>query len=97
MVEKGETGGRQFDPTHAAGKQRDADFALEVADLATERRLRSVQPLFRRELQASGLGDRDEVAKMSELHVGLLYLLGISISLSGRRRSQGNHHLCEGR
>jgi hypothetical protein len=51
----------------AARTQRNADFTLEVADLPAERRLRREQPRLRRELQAPGLGDRNEIAKLPEL------------------------------
>jgi hypothetical protein len=57
----------QFDPMHAAAHKRDADLALEVANLAAERRLRRVQPLLGGVLQASRLGDRDEIAKVPQL------------------------------
>ena len=64
MVEKGPTGGGQFDAVHAAAHQLDADLVFEIADLAAERRLRRVQPFLSRERQAALLGDRDEIAKV---------------------------------
>jgi hypothetical protein len=64
MVEKGPTGGGQFDPVYAAAHQLNADLVFEIADLAAERRLRGMQPFLRRDRQASRLGDRDEIAKV---------------------------------
>ena len=64
MVEKGPPGGGQFDAVHAAAHQLNADLVFEIADLATEGRLRRVQPFLGRERQAALLGDRDEIAKV---------------------------------
>src|SRR6266436_8734 len=64
MVEKGPSGGGQFDTAHAAAHKLDADLIFESADLATEGRLRCVQPFPGRQRQASLLGDRDEIAKV---------------------------------
>src|SRR5712691_6267539 len=71
MVEKGATGGGQFDAVHAAAHQLDANLVFEIADLAAEGRLRRVQPFFGRERQAALLGDRDEIAKVPKLHSAL--------------------------
>src|SRR4249919_2576168 len=68
MVEKGATGGGQFDGVHAAAHQLNADLIFEISDLATEGRLRRVQPLLGGERQASLLCDRDEIAKVPQLH-----------------------------
>ena len=68
MVEKGATGGGQFDAVHAAAHQLNADLIFEISDLATEGRLRRVQPLLGGERQASLLCDRDEIAKVPQLH-----------------------------
>jgi hypothetical protein len=38
------SGGGQFDTVHAAARKLDADLIFEIADLATEGRLRRVQP-----------------------------------------------------
>jgi hypothetical protein len=64
MVEKSPTGGSQFDAVHAAAHKLDADLIFEIADLATEGRLRSVEPFLRRQRQAALFGDRDEIAKV---------------------------------
>ena len=64
MIEKGPPGGGQFDAVHAAAHKLDADLVFEIADLATEGRLRRVQPFLSRERQAALLGDRDEIAKV---------------------------------
>jgi hypothetical protein len=45
---------------HAAAHKLDADLIFEIPDLATEGRLRRVQPFLGRERQAALLGDRDE-------------------------------------
>src|SRR5271169_3775405 len=68
MVEKGATGGGQFDAVHAAADQLNADLIFEISDLATEGRLRRVQPLLGGERQASLLCHRDEIAKVPQLH-----------------------------
>jgi hypothetical protein len=64
MIEKGATGGGQFDAVDTAAHERDADFIFQIADLTAEGRLRRVQPLLGREREASLLSDRDEIAKM---------------------------------
>jgi hypothetical protein len=51
-----------------------AYLIFEIADLTTEGRLRRVQLFLGRDRQASGLGNRDEVAKVPELHRCLPYL-----------------------
>ena len=68
MIEKSPTGGGQLDAMHAASDQLGADFLFKRTDLSTKRRLRGVQPLPSRERQAALLGDRDEIAKVTELH-----------------------------
>src|SRR5258708_14800930 len=81
MVEKGAAGGGQFDAVHASIHQRNADLVFEIADLAAERRLRRVQLFLGRDRQASRLRDRDEIAKVPELHGGLPYLSGMPLNL----------------
>jgi hypothetical protein len=49
------------------GQQLNADLPLKIADLSTEGRLGRVKPLLRGKREASRLGDRDEVTKVSEL------------------------------
>jgi len=49
----GAAGGGQFDTVHAAAHQLNADLIFQIADLATEGRLRRVQPFLRRERQAA--------------------------------------------
>jgi hypothetical protein len=44
--------------------------SFEIADLAAERRLRRVEPFLRRQRQAALLGDRNEIAKVPQLHSG---------------------------
>jgi hypothetical protein len=78
VIEECAAGRRQFDATHAAGKERSADFKLEVPHLAAEGGLRRVQAAFRRELHASRLCDGDEVAKMPQLHACLYTLQAYS-------------------
>jgi hypothetical protein len=56
MVEKGPTGGGQFDAVHAAAHQLEANLVFEIADLAAQGRLRRVQPFPSRERQAALLG-----------------------------------------
>ena len=71
MVEKGAASFGQFDASDAADEKSDADFPLEVADLAAERGLSRVKLLLRGELHALRFGDRDEIAKMPKLHQSL--------------------------
>ena len=59
-----EAGGGQFDAAHAAIQELNADLIFEIADLATQGRLRRVEPFLRRQRQAALLGDRDEIAKV---------------------------------
>jgi hypothetical protein len=49
MVEKGAAGGGQFDAAHTAVQELNADLIFEIADLATEGRLRRVEPFLRRQ------------------------------------------------
>ncbi len=93
MVEEGAACGRQFDPAHAAQHQRDPDLIFEVAHLTAERRLRGMQPLLSRDRQAALFGDRDEIAKMPELHRRLPYPQGMPASLQSLfLRCQGRLH-----
>ena len=68
MIEKGPAGVGQLDAARAADKQLHADLIFEIPDLAAERRLGGMQPPFRRHREAAFLGDRDEIAKMAQLH-----------------------------
>src|SRR5271155_3030267 len=89
MVEEGAPSLRQFDSPDAANEEINADFVLEVTDLPAKRWLRRVELLLGGELHASRLGDRDEIAKVPELHLPLSPS-GISIniqSLFHRRHS----------
>src|ERR1700722_10768473 len=81
MVEKSATRSCQFDTARAAAHQRDPDVIFELTHLTAERRLRGMQSLLGRDRQASLFGDRDEIAKMPELHGCLPYLQGMSLSL----------------
>jgi hypothetical protein len=69
VFEKGLPSDCELDPMDAARQQLDADLALQIADLAAQRGLRSVEQAFCRRGQTSRLDDGNEVAKMSELHV----------------------------
>jgi hypothetical protein len=95
VIEKGAASRRQFDAAHAADERRGADFLLEVPHLAAEGGLRGVQAAFRRELHAPRLGDRDEIAKMPELHICLYtlqayaYTYKVFFSAAVRRYSTG--------
>jgi hypothetical protein len=81
MVEEGAAGGRQFNAVHAAAHKLNTDLIFEISDLTTEGRLRRVQLFLGRDRQASGLGNRDEVAKVPQLHRGVPYLQGMELSL----------------
>jgi len=81
IVEKDPPGGGQFDAMHAAAHQLNADVVFEVADLPAQRRLSGMQPFLGRERQAALLGDRDEIAKMPQLHSADPYLSGMSTNL----------------
>ena len=67
LGEKGVAGGRELDAACMAFEERRADLALQVADLPAQRRLRDVESP-RRAAEVQLLGDRDEVAKVAELH-----------------------------
>ena len=77
VIEKNVAGGSEFDAANSAREKARPDFIFEIANLATERRLGGVQAFTRRERQAFCLGDRNEVAKMSQLHVECLAALCI--------------------
>jgi hypothetical protein len=64
MVEKGAAGGGQFNAVHAAAYKLNTNLIFEIADLTTEGRLCRVQLFLSRDRHASGLGNRDEVAKV---------------------------------
>jgi hypothetical protein len=81
MVEKGAARGGQFDTVHAAAYQLNTDLIFEISDLTTEGRLRRVQLFLSRDRQASGLGNRDEIAKVPQLHGSFPYLQGMALSL----------------
>ena len=66
--EKCPAGGGEFDAPGAALKKLRADFLFQIANLSAQGRLRRVKDSFRRDLEASRFGDRDEVAKMPQLH-----------------------------
>src|SRR5580704_1134297 len=68
MIQKDSARGREFDATRVPQKKRRADFPLEIADLAAQGGLGGMQSLFRRKLETSGFGDRDEITKMPEFH-----------------------------
>jgi hypothetical protein len=70
MVEKGPTDRGQFDAVHAAYHQLNADLEFEIANLPAQRRLGSVQSFFGGERQAALFGNRDEITKVSQLHLG---------------------------
>jgi hypothetical protein len=74
MIEKCAPGSGQFDAVHAAAHQRNAHLVFEIADLAAQRRLRCVQPFRGGDRQASCFRDRDEIAKVAQLHSALPYL-----------------------
>jgi hypothetical protein len=62
-------GGAQPHAAAVARKQRDAEFVLELLDLAAQGRLRQAQ-FFRRPADAAGAGDVHEVAQFSDVHAG---------------------------
>jgi hypothetical protein len=64
---------READPTGMTLQQPDAELALERADLLREAGLGNPQPLGGAG-EASLFGDRDEVAKVTQFHLGLLKL-----------------------
>jgi hypothetical protein len=86
VVEKHPAGLCQFDAVHAARNQCGADLVLEGADLPAERRLRGVQPVLRRERQASLFGDSDEVAQVTQFHGGDPCSSGMASSLQSLLR-----------
>ncbi len=68
MIEKGSAGVSQLDAARAADKQLYADLIFKISDLTAQRGLGRMQPPFRRHREAAFLGDRDEIAKMPQLH-----------------------------
>jgi hypothetical protein len=68
MIEKGSAGGSQFRAARTPDQQLNTDLVLKIADLATEGRLRRMQPFLGGKRQAAGLGNGDEVAKVPQFH-----------------------------
>src|ERR1700744_4433781 len=68
VIEEDPACGGELNTFGSSDKKLSAYFLFEIADLAAEGWLRDVQFLFCRELEAAGVGDGDEVSKMSELH-----------------------------
>ena len=60
-------GGRQVDVSAVADEQLSPELTFKVADLLRQRRSRNVQPL-RGPTEVQLLGNRDEVAQLSEFH-----------------------------
>ena len=61
---------RELDVALDAAQQVDLELGLEIADLLAQGRLGRVQA-FRRAAEMELLRDRDEIAKMSQLHVSV--------------------------
>jgi hypothetical protein len=70
--------GRQHDARAYSLEERHADFLLELANVATQRRLGDVQSL-RGPCEVELLGDNDESAQMTEVHIGRLCRIGINM------------------
>lgn len=68
MIEKRPTGSGELNTASAPRQQLDADLVFQIPDLATERRLRRMEPPFGGECEAALLGDGNEIAKMPQLH-----------------------------
>jgi hypothetical protein len=68
VIKKDAAGGRQFDAASTALQQGHADFNFQVSDLPAEGRLGRMEPPLGGIRQASFLGDRNEVAQVTELH-----------------------------
>jgi hypothetical protein len=68
MAEKDPPRSGQLDATRAAGQQLDANLEFQITDLTAQRGLCRVQSLFGCDRKATLLGDRDEIAKMPQLH-----------------------------
>ena len=80
------TGRGQADLPGGADEQRGAELALELTDRLRQRRLRHVQAL-RGAAEVTGLGDRGEVAQVSQLHVASVWSVGFGrsrVAPSGR-------------
>src|SRR5882757_5548113 len=77
MVQKSLAGRRQLDTVSGAIHQLNADFLFEIPDLPAERWLGSVELLLGGDGQTAGIGYRDEVAEMPQLHSNLPCLAGM--------------------
>ena len=71
VIEERPSRSGEFDAAGATRQELRADFVLQIADLAAERRLRRVQPAFGRDGEAALLGHRHEIPKMAQLHISL--------------------------
>jgi hypothetical protein len=65
VIEKGSTGRCQVDTASSSRQELGANVVLKVSNLPTQRRLRRVQYSLCCHRQASRVGDRYEIAKMS--------------------------------
>jgi hypothetical protein len=81
----GYPGRSQIDPTRVAVEQPDAQFSLEPADLRGQARLGYPQAL-RGAREAALLGDRNEVAKVTEFHELSCAALVLNIASTLRSR-----------
>jgi hypothetical protein len=64
VIEKGPTRRCQVDAASSSRQKWGAHLVLKISNLPTQRRLRRVQHSLRCHRQVSGVGNRDEVAKM---------------------------------
>lgn len=72
MIEKGTPSWCELNPSRVAGEQLCADLQFKVPQLAAQRRLGGVQPLFGGHGEAAFLGDGDELAKVAKFHTVML-------------------------
>ena len=68
MLHECPAGVGQLDTAYPSGQQGGAHFILEIANLPAQRRLRRVQSLFGCDRETSFLGDRDEIAQVTQFH-----------------------------
>src|ERR1700758_248262 len=68
MIEKDPARRRKLYSARASSKQRDANLVLQITNLPAERRLRRVQPFFRRKFETARFSDRNEITKMPKFH-----------------------------
>jgi hypothetical protein len=86
MIEEYPSSRSELNPPRFSLQQLHAKFQLEIANLATERRLCSVKSPLGGVQKAAFLGNRNEVTEMTKFHCDPLFML--------YKHSSNNQSIC---